>query len=178
MASFHSPIHQAVNPTMNINQLCDRYGLKSRKAIYDRLNALGIQLAREGNKSFATPDQVEILDELNQHLTNGGTLKNFTPLAIVETVTPSLNTVTPPLNNDTLTLALLDYLANLSHRSPLDNYRDLEEAAQKKWILSSRQIEKLLGVKPHGQTFTRGNWTFAKAGRIGSENGWRVSTIP
>lgn len=109
----------------SINELCDRYGLKSRKAIYDRLNALNIQLAREGNKSFATPDQVEALDELNEHLTNGGTLKNFTPLAIVETVTPPLNTVTPSLNNDTLTLALIDYLANLNQRSPLDNYLSL-----------------------------------------------------
>lgn len=159
----------------SINELCDRYGLKSRKAIYDRLNALNIQLAREGNKSFATPDQVEALDELNEHLTNGGTLKNFTPLAIVETVTPPLNTVTPSLNNDTLTLALIDYLANLNQRSPLDNYRDLEEAALKNWILSSRQVEKLIGVKPKGQSFTRGNWTFTKAGKIGKEQGWRVS---
>ena len=171
---------------MNIQELCDRYGLKSRKALYDRLNALNLQLAREGNKSFATPAQIETLDELDHHLANGGTLKNFTPTtattAIVETVQSSLNTVTPPLNsvqsslnNDTLTLALIDYLANLNQRSPLDNYRDLEEAALKKWILSSRQVEKLLGVKPHGQTFTRGNWTFTKAGKIGSENGYLVS---
>ncbi len=159
---------------MNIQELCDRYGLKSRKAIYDRLNALGIQLAKDGNKSFATPDQVEVLDELNQHLINGGTLKNFTPLAIVETVTPSLNTVTPSLNNDTLTLAIIDYLANLNQRSPLDNYRDLEEAALKNWVLSSAHVEKLLGVKPKGESFTRGNWKVVKAGKLGNQTGWRV----
>lgn len=168
---------------MDIKQLCVRYNLGSRQAIYDRIKALGITLKKDGNKSFADEEQIEALDQLNEHLNNGGTLKNFAPIlnttSIVDTVQPtldtSLDTVQPVLDNNTLTLALIDYLANLNQRLPLDNYRDLEEAAQKKWILSSRQIEKLLGVKPHGQTFTRGNWTFTKVGKIGSENGYLVS---
>lgn len=168
---------------MDIKQLCVRYNLGSRQAIYDRIKALGITLKKDGNKSFADEEQIEALDQLNEHLNNGGTLKNFAPIlnttSIVDTVQPTLDTsldiVQPVLDNNTLTLALIDYLANLNQRSPLDNYRDLEEAAQKKWILSSRQVKKLLGVKPHGQTFTRGNWTFTKAGKIGSENGYLVS---
>jgi hypothetical protein len=165
---------------MDVNQLQDRYDL-SRKALYDRLKALKIQLARSGNKVFANDQQLEILDELNDHLKSGGTLKNFSPAlattAIVETVQSPLNNVQSPLNNDTSTLALIDYLANLNQRSPLDSYRDLEEAALKNWILSSNQIKKLLGVKPKGESFTRGNWKVMKAGKLGNQSGWTVSKI-
>ena len=167
---------------MDIKQLCDRYDLKSRKALYDRLNALEIQLDRKGNKVFASAQQLEALDELNDHLKSGGTLKNFTPTtvttAIVETVQSSLNTVTPSLNNDALTLALIEYLANLNQRSPLDKYEDLERASAKGWILSSSDIEQLLGVKPKGENFQRGCWLFQKTGKIGTQSAWKVSKIP
>jgi hypothetical protein len=167
---------------MDVNQLQDRYDL-SRKALYDRLKALKIQLARSGNKVFANDQQLEILDELNDHLKSGGTLKNFSPAlattAIVETVTSPLNTVQSSLNNDTLTLALIDYLANLNQRSPLDNYRDLEEAMQNDWVLTSGELERLLGVsiRTKGDYCDRGCWRFTKAGRIGREQGWKVSKI-
>ena len=171
---------------MDIKQLCDRYHLKSRQGLYDRLKALGIKLKKDGNNSYANEEQLQALDQLNEHLTNGGTLKNFAPIltttSIVDTVQPtldtSLDTVNYTLDNNTLTLAVIDFLANLTVKSPLDHHRDLEEAALKNWILSSGEIEKLLGVKPKGENFQRGCWLFQKAGRIGTQSAWKVSKIP
>ena len=169
---------------MDIKQLCDRYHLKSRQGLYDRLKALGIELKKDGNNSYANDEQLKALDELHEHLANGGRLKNFTPIlnTTVETVNStldnSLDTVNPILDNNTLTLALVDFLSNLTVKSPLDHHRDLEEAALKNWILSSGEIEKLLGVKPKGENFQRGFRLFQKSGRIGGQTAWKVSKIP
>ena len=47
---------------MNVLELCDRYGIKSRKTLYSRLDGLGISLDKDGNKVYATPEQIELLD--------------------------------------------------------------------------------------------------------------------
>ncbi len=59
---------------MLVKELAERYGLKSTKAIYDRLSALDITLPKKNRKSYATNEIVEKLDELQEHLDNGGTL--------------------------------------------------------------------------------------------------------
>ena len=69
---------------LGVNELCDRYEIKSRKSLYSRLDGLGITLDKDGNKSYATEEQVKLLDQQNEHLKNGGTLKNFVPTAIAE----------------------------------------------------------------------------------------------
>ena len=69
---------------LGVNELCDRYNIKSRKSLYSRLDGLGITLDKDGNKSFATEEQVKLLDQQNEHIKNGGTLKNFVPTAIAQ----------------------------------------------------------------------------------------------
>lgn len=184
---------------MDIKQLCERYQLVSRQGLYDRLKALNISLDRQGNKSFATPEQIELLDQLQQHLTEGGSLKTFTPIVettvtvdvspkldssldivrsgLDSTLDSSLDTVSSELDINPQTLALFNLLQSNNRRSPLDKHRELQEATVNEWILSSSEIEELLGVKPKGETFTRGCWVFTKAGKIGGQNGWKVSKI-
>ncbi len=54
----------------------------------------------------------------------------------------------------------------------------LEQAAAANWILTTDEIERLIGIKPqchHGETsYHRGSWIFIKAGKIGTQTGWRV----
>ena len=69
---------------LSVAELCDRYEIKSRKSLYSRTNALGITLDKDGNKSVATEEQVKLLDQQNEHLKNGGTLKNFVSTAIAQ----------------------------------------------------------------------------------------------
>ncbi|MGK7905915.1 MAG: hypothetical protein AB4040_01615 [Synechococcus sp.] len=58
----------------------------------------------------------------------------------------------------------------------------LERASQSDWVLSTEEVEGLIGVKPrcsgNQTTFERGGWLFNKVGKIGSQTSWRVSKLP
>jgi hypothetical protein len=184
---------------MNIQELCERYGLKTRQSIYERINQLGITLAKKGNKSYATPEQVELLDQLNEYMGAGGTLKTFVPTIVttpeidtvsvevdsyLDTVSPEINSLLEPSQVDGL-VRLIEAISAINHKvsnpetkpDALAHYRQLEEAIAHNWILTTSEIEELLGVKPKGETFTRGCWLFTKAGKVGIQNGWSVSKI-
>ena len=55
----------------------------------------------------------------------------------------------------------------------------LEKAIASNWILSTDEVEQLIGVKPHCEhnktAYHRGNWVFTKAGKVGAQTGWKVS---
>ncbi|AGF53455.1 sll5028 (plasmid) [Synechocystis sp. PCC 6803] len=64
-----------------------------------------------------------------------------------------------------------------SRRSPLDNLRDLEDAVSYGWLLTTTQIEKLLGVKPRGEQFDRQGFLFTRQGKAGREAQWSITKI-
>ncbi|NRB05920.1 MAG: hypothetical protein HRU34_00025 [Richelia sp.] len=57
------------------------------------------------------------------------------------------------------------------------NFR-LENAHQSNLILSTEEVEELIGVKPRcdagKDSFHRRCWVFMKVGKMGSQTGWRV----
>jgi hypothetical protein len=68
--------------------------------------------------------------------------------------------------------------SRLQPSNPLWYMDILEKAEAANWILSTEEVEQLIGVKPqchHEETsYHRGNWVFVKAGKIGAQTGWRV----
>ena len=64
-------------------------------------------------------------------------------------------------------------------RSPLWYMPELEQAQAQGWILTTAEIQTLIGVKPivakGTSTYQRGSFTFTKAGKIGSQTAWRVT---
>jgi hypothetical protein len=54
----------------------------------------------------------------------------------------------------------------------------LEQADTQGWIISSEELEQLIGIKPHcdsGHNFLmRGCWKFVKVGKVGTHSSWRV----
>ena len=73
---------------LSVQELCSRYKIKSRKTLYSRINALEMTLAKDDRgRSYATSEQIELLDQLEEHLKDGGTLSNFTPVTHVEVQT-------------------------------------------------------------------------------------------
>ncbi len=70
----------------------------------------------------------------------------------------------------------------LSSRLQISNplwYMDvLENAQAKSWVLTTEEVEELIGVKPRCEagknSYQRGCWVFVKAGKMGSHTGWRV----
>ena len=62
--------------------------------------------------------------------------------------------------------------------NPLWYMEILEKAEAGHWILTTDEVEHLIGIKPqchHDETsYHRGSWTFIKAGKIGAQIGWLV----
>ena len=78
-------------------------------------------------------------------------------------------------------LAKLDEIlaSRFQAREPLWYLNVLERAQASNWILSTDEVEQLIGVKPKCQdgknSYQRGCWVFVKAGKIGSQTAWRVT---
>jgi hypothetical protein len=57
----------------------------------------------------------------------------------------------------------------------------LEKAEVAQWLLTTEEVEQLIGVKPqchHDETsYQRGSWLFIKAGKIGSQIAWQVKKV-
>ncbi len=69
--------------------------------------------------------------------------------------------------------------AQVQTTNPLWYMGVLERAATAQWLLTTDEIEQLIGVKPkcHGKdkTYQRGTWTFVKAGKLGAQTAWKVT---
>ena len=59
-------------------------------------------------------------------------------------------------------------------QDPLMPNRLLTEAADKGYILTSKQIKDILGIKPKGSSFTRLGFSFTKIGKDGIYSSWSI----
>lgn len=89
------------------------------------------------------------------------------------TVTARLNAIADSLVKLETTLA-----SRLQPPNPLWYMDVLEKAEAANWILTTDEVEHLIGVKPqchHDETsYYRGSWVFIKAGKVGAQIGWKV----
>jgi hypothetical protein len=202
MYSKHNTTVTSTQHTMYVKELLDRYSLSSRKSLYSRLEAAGLKLPKDDNgKAYATEEMIKELDDLDQHLKNGGTLKNYTPVTSVATHLEAIDNETLPdqtiqatqlTTQDRTQISreeLLDIIEILgtaiaSRLQPIDPIAynaSLEKAQANNWILSTSEVQQLIGVKPtcpyNGTIFIRGCWAFTKAGKVGSQIGWKVKKI-
>ena len=114
-----------------------------------------------------------------------------------EAMPPAAPTTSSPLPN----IQIEQLLANISSRlerlealinkpsppsNPLWYMPILAEVETQGWIISSEEVEQLIGTKPHCapgyNSFVRGCWKFVKAGKVGTHSSWRVikdiATLP
>lgn len=130
---------------MNAKDLRQRYQLKTRQALDSRLKTLGLNLPKDhrGHR-FATPAQIEQLDDLHRWLSQGGTMQNYSPapaqLSVISVAdaaqeittidTEAIETLAPPLSQTTEIEAVAVETAELDtalEAEPLDT-TDLEVA--------------------------------------------------
>ena len=161
--------------------LPDRFST-SKQTVYTRMEALGISPFKQGKRAYIHLDQLRQLDALHEHLAAGGHLQDFSTSAIetrpVEEVDESdysISKTDAPLERlvnaaESLTGALMDIAA----ADPIANWRRLQEATENGWLLTTSQVRKLTGAKPHGQSWQRGSFMFRKRGKIGREAAWFV----
>ncbi len=84
------------------------------------------------------------------------------------------------LENISSRLEQMEVLINKhsSPSNPLWYMPILAEVETQGWIISSEEVEQLIGTKPHcapgHNSFVRGCWKFVKAGKVGTHSSWRV----
>ncbi|BAQ63193.1 predicted transcriptional regulators (plasmid) [Geminocystis sp. NIES-3708] len=203
----------------SIKELQDRYELKTRQSVYDRLNAVKAEVLKEGNRSYVTEDVITILDQLQEHLKLGGSIKTFTPTikAAVYTQIDSVNSnsdnltvnseidsvnsnsdnltvnseidsISSPLDSDvkylqldlsefTLEKIVLKIIKQIQPSNPINHWEKLDQAVERGYILSTKEVTELLGTKPNGKEWTRGAFKFIRFGKIGNQAGWQVTRI-
>jgi hypothetical protein len=98
---------------------------------------------------------------------------------------PQLDTATNQLITEQLA-AIAQSLAKLNEilasrstsMEPLWYLEKLERACTSNWLLTTEEVEQLIGTKPESHKdeniYQRGCWIFTKAGKIGSQTAWRV----
>jgi DNA-binding Lrp family transcriptional regulator len=180
-----------------LSQLSERYAI-ARSNLYNRLKDLKIESIKQGKKAFITGSQLQILDGLDAHLQQGGTTAEYmaklsssqslttVPTSQTEIYHPqSTEIVSEPtftIQPSVLVGAIETVIKRLIpiNKSRLSYLRDLEEAYEKGWLLSTSEIADLLGLSPktianYGQEFTDAGFIFARVGmRKGGEIAWSV----
>ena len=59
-----------------VSDLPDRYSI-GRTALYERMGVLAIKPEKQGNKSYVSGQQLQALDDLDNHVKRGGVLSDF-----------------------------------------------------------------------------------------------------
>ena len=186
-----------------LSQLSSRYGI-ARSNLYTRLKDLKIESVKQGRKAFITVASLQLLDGLHAHLEQGGTTSEFIKLIeqsaqnhqLVEipnnspSISNSLETEysskpTISLNPAALVGVIETVVKSLipPSRSRLTYMRELEEAYQNQWLLSTSEVANLLGLNPktitnYGQEFSDAGFIFERAGiRKGGEIAWSIDKL-
>jgi hypothetical protein len=168
-----------------ITQLPSRYGI-ARSNLYTRLKDLGIELEKIGKKAFVNAEQLQLLDALHDHIQKGGTTGEFlksldgvqSDRAIISSTTGQI-----PLFQPATLVAVVEAIVKRllpSTGNRLSYLRELEEACEKAWLLSTSEVADLLGLSPktiaaYGQEFSDAGFIFTRAGtRKGGEIAWSI----
>jgi len=174
-----------------VSQLRDRYGI-GKQADINRRKHLGIKPTKIEGSYYITENELKTLDALDQWLRDGGKMKDFDEGQAVESsgglTRPDSVDVTETdyqeatlIENETEPQwgPLIQMLAEKLQppRSPIQNWRELEEASEKGWLLTTKQVQELAGAKPKGNQWQRGAFLFTKAGKIGREAAWQVKKV-
>ena len=184
-----------------LSQLPSRYGI-ARSNLYTRLKDLKIESVKQGRKAFITAASLELLDGLHAHLEQGGTTSEFIKKLqeynsqIVSiphdssSVSYSLDTEyssepTIALNPSALVGVIETVVKRFipTSRSRLNYLRELEEAYQNQWLLSTSELADLLGLSQktitnYGQEFSDAGFLFERSGiRKGGEIAWSIDKV-
>jgi hypothetical protein len=179
-----------------VTQLPSRYGI-ARSNLYNRLKDLKIETIKQGKKAFISGDALKLLDRLHLNLEQGGTTPEFlkqqassSQLVSTTTATPELYTSIEPQDREPTIVLQPSVLVNAleavikrlipTPKSRLNYLRELEEAYQNGWLLSTSEVADLLGltqktITGYGEEFTDAGFIFARVGtRKGGEIAWSI----
>lgn len=173
-----------------VAQLQELFGLR-RTAVYERIKKLGIVPLKDGRETFVSREDLEQLIGLHEFLKadSSRTIADFLPQDLATCSADITNASgeqvkTRSANASDLFgehlgdfIQLVQAIATLFPSDPLANYKALALAAKEEWLLPTNKVRELIGVKPQGETFRRGNWMFERRGKIGNQAAWLVTGV-
>jgi hypothetical protein len=194
---------QLVNPTLIglMKQLATQVAAEGNRETAHYLNNLAAQLSRTlmPAKVFKTSPTQELnrpkfdpneykqrLAQLQERLAQPQAESESipTPPVTAPPIPPAESAISPSFSEQLNAIAesltkLEEMLASrLQPPDPLWYMNILERAQTANWILTTEEVEQLIGVKPRCETgkdsYQRGCWTFLKVGKMGAQTGWRV----
>jgi DNA-binding transcriptional regulator YhcF (GntR family) len=167
-----------------VRDLEGRYQI-GRTAVHNRIKALGLKTVKEGKRSFVTGDDLGRLDQLHDHLVQGGSMDSFinadehvhyTNTEQEESLNQALATNQPP----SLELFAQALAAAVAPKpDPLAYLDRLLWLAQNQVLLSTGELAELLGLSRETlkklKEFERSGFRFFRDGKTGTQSAWKVS---
>ena len=119
------------------------------------------------------------MDKSTGRLTSAENNQETSPVDVIDKSTGIVENNLEALVN-LITGAVSQTIAStIPTRSPLWYMSELERAEAQGWMLTTAEIQQLIGVKPTAakgtSIYQRGSFAFVKAGKIGSQTAWRVT---
>ncbi len=147
-----------------LSQLPSRYGI-ARSNLYNRLKDLKIKPIKQGRKAFVSDSSLQLLDQLHAHIMQGGVTSDFikqqnnqfhqlvtgshaelevnSPIGVQNHSEPTI-TLQPTTLVSVVEAVVKRFIP--ASNSRLTYLRELEEAYQNDWLLSTSEVANLLGL--------------------------------
>ena len=171
-----------------VADLKKRYGI-GKQADLNRRKHLGIVPKKLEGVYVIDDDQLRLLDRLNEFLTktpkakmsdfdssSGSTGHTILDATLVEESGSSDLAVPEEVEEEIDLGVLVESIARaITAPNAIAHWEKLQWLVDNEIIISTAEVQKLVGTKPKGDRWTRGSFVFEKAGKIGTQSGWRVS---
>ncbi len=170
-----------------VADLKQRYGI-GKQADLNRRKHLGIVPKKVEGVYVIDDDQLGLLDRLNEFLkstpkakmsdfdsSSGSTGHTVLDATLVEESGSSDLAVREEVEEETDLVVLVESIARaITPPNPISHWEKLQWLVDNEIIISTVEIQQLVGTKPKGDRWTRGSFVFEKTGKLGTQSGWRV----
>ena len=163
---------------LRVSEAQDRYNI-GKTALNGRIRHCGISPTRSGHATFLSQSDVQILDNLHQHLSEGKGMNTFlSPIGEIVQEEESTEQSAIVRRNNTVSVSLPTIPTGLSEISRMEQLTKtlefLDRCVEKGWLLPTSEIRHILGTAPRKTGWSRYGFVFEIAGTHGQETAWAV----
>ncbi len=169
-----------------VAELKKRYGI-GKQADLNRRKHLGIVPQKVDGIFVIDDDQLHLLDRLDEFLkstpkakmsdfdsSSGSTDSTILDATLVEDSVSSDLAVQEEEEQTDLVVLVESIAKAIAPTNPIAHWEKLQWLVDNEIIVSTAEVQQLVGTKPKGDCWNRGSFTFEKTGKLGTQSGWRV----
>ena len=179
-----------------VSELKQRFKI-GKQAEINRRKYLGIVPTKVDGVYVVDDEQLSTLDELDQYLNSSPKAKmsdfkvksteyspvNSSPVQssvmeatlIDEELEDSSDIVLRDNEPTDLTFLVETIAKTIAPVNPIGHWEKLQWLVDNEIIISTSEVQALLGTKPKGDVWSRGSFVFNKVGKLGNQSSWEVT---